>query len=1075
MDDHQPRRPNENGAAPQPAPSYVPEGGVGRIPRSALDALATAIGTLDETGMLLAVNRAWRDLAEAGSGLGQLNAGDNCLACFDRAAADGHPLAGEIASGLRAVIAGKRTSYLHRDVRCTSQENRWFDLAVRKLDDPGAPQFLLSLDDVTERHHALEIMLETDARHRHAERIAKLGHWRLVVPGSEWQTGAIEYSDQAAAILGLPAGQNHDFNDMRRRIHPDDLAHVLDVYKAPNTDGYVVEYRVIRPDGSIVVVQETGEAMTRTADGATLEFGTIQDVTEQRRAADRLRQLNEELERLVAERTAALAERESLLRRAQGLAGIGHYIWRKEDEERQGSNWHKGLDYSWAIADIFGVAPQELAVADQAYIERFVHPDDRAQVEDAYRNHYRERLFNRLPLEYRIVRSDGRVRHVVEIIERISGEGDEVTEALGMIQDITTRKEAELAQRESEARLKAFMDNAPFIMSIKSTDGRMLMINREGAASYESTEEALRGHLTQELIPHESGRAITEMSREVVATGAAVTREIHFPNWSRYHWSLEIEFPIWDARGRMTAIGGFAVDITEQKKAELALRESESRLRAIFDHVPVTLSLSDRSGRYTMLNRRFLEAVGKNEEDVVGRTAAEIFWPEAAAVLDARKAQVMNSLKPVTYEVKVPWSTGTRDLVFTHFPIIDDGALVAVGTISMDLTEQRATEAALQQAQKMELVGQLTGGIAHDFNNLLGAIIGNLDLLALELGGRDHARELLERAVSAAERGASMIQRLLAFSRRQTLSPRLIDVNRQIQEMRPLLEHSLGSGLSIAIRTAAENPYCRIDPVQFEAALLNLAINARDAMPDGGRLVVETANVTMAADAVENPVPGPYVMIVVADNGAGMSRDVLAHAFEPFFTTKPVGKGTGLGLSMVHGFVKQSGGHVHIDSQPGRGTTVGLFIPCVTENDADEEDADMLPAPSERPGRGEKILIVESDPDILACCASALERLGYRCVPAADASEALRELGRHDDIVLVFSGLFLSGGVHGPDLLRQARQDRPGLKALYTSGSGDAERAAEARLPAGDLFIAKPYRLRDLGHLLADILAEPQA
>ncbi|WP_374654646.1 PAS domain S-box protein [Dongia sp.] len=1046
--------------------------------RALFDALPIAVCTVDASGIVRATNRAWERLAEGGGGRVSFHVGDDCFLSLDRSAAKGDTMAGEIAAGLRAVIDGTVEEFLRKDARCLSHPDNWFDISVKALG--GHPRrFLLTLDDVSGRRHALNAIVESEARHRHAERIARLGHWRLVHRDGDWKNGTIDYSEEATAILGLPpGGTTHSFDDMRRLIHPDDLAKVLAAYEAEDSDTYVVEYRVVRADGTVVTVQEAGESVPAPEHGLAFEFGTIQDVTVQRQDADRLRRLNDELEQLAAERTAALAERESQLSRAQALARMGHYTWRKEQERRTDGGWHTGLTYSPAIAAIFGVTLEELIVPDEAYVERFVHPDDRAHVNQAYFTHFREQASHQLPIEYRIVRPDGSVRYVVEIIERLVGDEDNVTGALGTIQDITERKEVELALRESEARLQAFMDNAPFIMSIKDVEGRMQMINREGADSYETTESELCGRLTEELMPDESGRAITAMSRAVIATGGVVSCELELPGRKRYRWSLEIEFPIRGANGDIAAIGGFAVDITERKRTELALRESEARLRAIFDHVPVTLSLSDLDGRYTMVNLRFLEKVGKTEAEVIGHGAVDLFGPGPGGHLNERKAYVMRTLEPLTYEARTPTELGARDCAFTHFPIMDGGALTAVGTISLDLTEQRAAEAALHQAQKMELVGQLTGGLAHDFNNLLGAIVGNLDLLALETEGRPRARELLDRAISATERGAALIQRLLAFSRRQALSPRRIDINRHIQDMRPLLEDSLGGGTHISIRTSADMPCCSVDPTQLEAALLNLAINARDAMPDGGRLIIETANVTMTPDAAASPLPQPYVMIVVSDEGTGMSRDILDHVFEPFFTTKPVGKGTGLGLSTVHGFVKQSGGHVRIDSQLGRGTTVGLFLPCIAER---TERAAMAPARHRavRPrGRDGKILLVAGDGAYLAACASALRQSGFDCLTAATAAEALAALDRNRDVALIFSELLVPGDPGGPgrsglELVGRARRARPNLKALYTSRPGDAAQGGTADLPAGNLLLPWPYSFGDLAELLADLLAEP--
>ncbi|MDY0871304.1 PAS domain S-box protein [Dongia rigui] len=1045
-----------------------------RLAADTLNALPIAVCVVDADGRVLCTNPAWVRLADVDHGRTNFKIGDNCFDHLARVAAAGDTMAAEIAAGLRAVINGESTEFVRKDVRCLSQPHDWFDVLIKAIDGDGPRRCLMMLDDVSERQRALGIISESAARHRHAERIARLGHWRLEHRGDDWRKGCIEYSEEAAAILGLEPGiTNHDFDDIKRRIHPDDLARVLAIYEADHPEGYVVEYRVRRSDGTCLTVQETGESVETGRYASGVEFGTIQDVSAQRQDADRLRRLNDELEQLVAERTAALAERESQLRRAQALAKIGHYTWHHGPSGEQLSDWPQGLNYSQAIADIFGVTPSELVVSDAAYIERFVHPDDRAHVRDSYRQQDEAKLANCPPLEYRILRPDGAVRHVVEIIETVAGGGDDVVQVLGMIQDITASKAAELAQHDSEARLQAFLDNAPFIMSIKDVEGRLLMINREGAESYEVPQENLHGHLTEELLPDAAGRTITAMSREVMATGRVVTKEVQLPTYERYHWSLEIEFPIRDSAGRINAIGGFAVDISEQKKAELALRESEARLRAIFDHVPVTLSLSNPAGRYTMINRRFLDKVGKGEDEVIGHTAEEVFGPDGARLLVERKAQVQRTLASVTYEARTPTEMGARDCAFTHFPIIDDGVLTAIGTISLDLTEQRTAEAALQQAQKMELVGQLTGGLAHDFNNLLGAIIGNLDLLALDIK-EERGRTILQRAVSAAERGASLIHRLLAFSRRQTLSPRLVDVNRQIQEMRPLLEHSLGSGLTIVVRGSAHYAFARVDPVQLEAALLNLAINARDAMPDGGRLVIETANVTMAVRDLSGNEPGSYIMIVVSDQGTGMTPEVLEKSIEPFFTTKPVGKGTGLGLSMVHGFVKQSGGNIHIDSQVGRGTTVGLFLPCANEG-AEEADWESDASVALRRGKGEKILFVGRGGPVQSECMATLQKLGYACLVAGDANMALLALSENADIKLLITDMLLPGSMHGADLSGAARRSQDGLRVLQLAGLSDAEARLESSLPPDDLLLTMPFRARDLLALVTDLMSEVPA
>jgi PAS domain S-box-containing protein len=1052
-----------------PAEQYRPEDGRAEIPPfsgSVLDALGICIATLSQSGTILAVNRAWRRLAAQGRGLGQVSIGDNYLIICDQAAAAGHPVAGEVARGIRAVMAGNTDLFLREFLPCMSSENCWFDLRVAVIEGDTAEKFLVSLEDSSQRHRALDAVRESVARHEHAERIARLGHWRLVYNGGDWTNGAIVYSEQARVILGLDRELSaHTLEDIRNLIHPEDRAKVFAAYEAP-TNSYVVDYRIIRPDGALITIQETGESVYDPDGNISIEFGTIQDITEQRRDADQLRLLNEELEALVSERTATLTERESQLRRAQALAQIGHYTWHKARETYAGGSWQTGLSYSPAAAAIFGVMPEELAVGDEDYVARFVHPDDRAFVLHAYQNTFLERLRKHLPLEYRIVRPDQSVRHVVEIIEQKAGDEENLIAALGMIQDITARKETELALRESETRMQAFMDNAPFIMSTKDTAGRLTMINREGVRSYEESTDRIFGHRTDELLPNSAGFAIAEMSREVLATGNAVAREVELPGRTRYQWSLEIEFPIRDAADRIVSIGGFAVDITEQKKAELALRESEARLRAIFDHAPITLSLRDLDGRYVMVNDRLLEALDRPQDQVIGHRMQDFYPPETALAITERIQRVIHNRQSETYEAHLSIGDAEVDALITQFPITNSaGDLTGVGSISLDITKQRAAEAALQQAQKMEVVGQLTGGIAHDFNNLLGAIIGNLDLLAQRLGQDHRSHELLNRVIAAADSGASLIQRLLAFSRRQTLQPRLLDVNKQVEGMRLLVHHTLPPGVSVAVQATARHSRVRVDPVQLETALLNLVINASDAMPEGGVVTISTEDSVKSQEDGQATPPENYLAIAVRDTGTGMSRATLARVFEPFFTTKPVGKGTGLGLSMVHGFVTQSGGMVKIDSAPGKGTMVTILLPVSDDaGDAAMADSEARPADAAHPAT---IMVVDDDLDLRAFMELALNRLGYRCLMASDADSALRLFAEDPEIGLILTDVNLPGGKSGVDLALAARACRPAARVIYISGSPDMDGRANASLVSGDSFLQKPFHIDELGRTIA--------
>ncbi len=408
------------------------------------------------------------------------------------------------------------------------------------------------------------------------------------------------------------------------------------------------------------------------------------------------------------------------------------------------------------------------------------------------------------------------------------------------------------------------------------------------------------------------------------------------------------------------------------------------------------------------------------------------------------------------------------------------GALMAMLNQTAQSLEQQRTAIAelhtrLQQSQRMEAVGQLTGGIAHDFNNLLTVVMGNTELL-LECKDVDAQQRMLATQIAnAAQRGAELTQRLLAFARKQALDPKAVDVNQLAADLDPMLRRTLGEHIEINLVRAGGLWPALVDPGQLENALLNLCLNARDAMPTGGRLTLETANVRLDAEYAarhSEVVAGQYVMLAVSDTGQGIAADLLPRVFEPFYTTKPKGKGTGLGLSMVYGFAKQSGGHVGIYSEPAQGTTVKLYLPrhgggggaCVAQPQASPGVA----------GGSETILLVEDDDAVRSYAGAALRSFGYRVVEAADGPSALALVGQREDLDLLFTDVVMPGGMNGRALADAARQLRPGLRVLYTSGYTEDAIVHHGRLDPGAHLLGKPYRRSDLGRAIRAAL-EPAA
>jgi len=395
-------------------------------------------------------------------------------------------------------------------------------------------------------------------------------------------------------------------------------------------------------------------------------------------------------------------------------------------------------------------------------------------------------------------------------------------------------------------------------------------------------------------------------------------------------------------------------------------------------------------------------------------------------------------------------------------------------TAVIDASARKAIERQLQHAQKMEAVGNLTGGLAHDFNNLLTIIIGNLDLLQEEISDRS-ARDKLTTILEASERGAALTRQMLAFSRRQPLQPKRLDCNRLVTTTAQLLRRTLGESIRVEVRTAAGLGEALADEAQLESALVNIAINARDAMPEGGSLIIETrAGRIDADDVAQHPDtrPGDYVVIEISDTGTGMADEVRERVFEPFYTTKAPGKGTGLGLSMVYGFVKQSGGHITLYSEVGKGTTFRLYLPRATADQRPASSDRDAPKPQAAGAADKVILAVDDNALVRATVVARLTGLGYRVLEADGPAAALAQLERQQPIDLLFTDIVMPGGMSGKQLATIARTRNPKLRVLFTSGFPGSLLSGGSELDAGDRLLSKPYRARDLARAVSEALAD---
>ncbi|THF63961.1 PAS domain S-box protein [Pseudothauera nasutitermitis] len=488
-----------------------------------------------------------------------------------------------------------------------------------------------------------------------------------------------------------------------------------------------------------------------------------------------------------------------------------------------------------------------------------------------------------------------------------------------------------------------------------------------------------------------------------------------------------------------------------------ALRLSEERMRLILDAIPAMIAHIDAGQRYLFANRAYAEWFGETKQGIVGRSIAEMFGAEAYATIRAHLEQAEQGER-VSYEYARKNAEGrtvhARSVVVPDVSL--EGGFKGYFVLSIDITEQKASQAALIQAQKMEAIGQLTGGLAHDFNNLLSIIIGNLAALKERQPAGGDPGEYLDPALHAARRGAELIKRLLTFARGQTLEPRAVEVGALVLNMSQLLTRTLTENVQVSTRLPEQPLHAFVDPHQLENALLNLAINARDAMPAGGelRIAVMPRHIPDSLSMlVELPV-GDYVQFDVTDTGCGIQPEALARVFEPFFTTKPFGHGSGLGLSMVYGFVRQSGGNIRVRSTPGTGTTVTFVLPQ-TGTPADEP-AEPVAQPPARVRHSGPVLLVEDEAEVRRIIRLQLTELGYPVIEAPDGREALALLENVADIAFLVSDTVMPGGLDGRELAARARALRPALPILLITGyarDGHSGESAEPDVPV----LRKPF------------------
>ena len=582
---------------------------------------------------------------------------------------------------------------------------------------------------------------------------------------------------------------------------------------------------------------------------------------------------------------------------------------------------------------------------------------------------------------------------------------------------------------------------------------------------------------------HAEPRVFTERAEQIVSALAAQAA-VAIDNVRLYQTGQQEIAARRRAESELRALNETLEQRAEERARELALsltrlEETERRFRLLVEGVTdYAIYMLDPEGRIVNWNPGAERIKGYASKEVIGRHFSDFYTPEDRE--NQLPAQALATAERTGKYETEGWRVRKNDTRFWAGAVINAirgsrGELVGFAKITRDLTERRAADERARQAQKMEGIGQITGGVAHDFNNLLTIIVGNLETLLRNLNDpalpKDRLRRSADNAMKGARRAESLTQRLLAFSRQQPLDPKPIDLGRLVTGMSDLLRRTLGEQVTVETVLSGGVWRAHADPNQLELAILNLAVNARDAMPSGGKLTLETANVHLdekyAAGQVE-VLPGQYVMLAVTDTGFGMPPDVVARAFDPFFTTKEIGHGTGLGLSQVYGFVKQSRGHVKIYSEAGEGTTIKIYLPRVHAAAATGEVD--VPETVARGAANELILVVEDDEDVRNYSCETVRELGYQVLEAENGRAALELLERHPSVRILFTDIGLPGGMNGRQLADEATKRKPGLRVLFTTAYARNAIVHDGRLDPGVELITKPYTQAALASKLRDMI-----
>jgi PAS domain S-box-containing protein len=960
----------------------------------------------------------------------------------------GHPIEVLLPDQFRKAHARHRVSYFSTPY--TRPMGTDLDLIGRRKDGSEFPvditlsplkteQGLLVISvvrDITERKRTEEALRESEEKYRTIIQNIEDGYYEVDIAGN-----FTFFNDSLCRILGYPPGKLMGVNNRQYA----DAETSKQVYQAFNKvfrteqPRQEFDWPIIRKDGTKRYI-DTSIHLIRDAAGKPIGFrGIVRDITERKQAEEALR--------LSEERFSKAFNASPVIVTVSSLAE-GRF-----------------LNVNDSFLRTTGFRRKEVIGRTSLELNLWPEPGDRAKLYQVVQEHGSA---HNLELNFRM--KSGEMR-----LLRYSAETITVAQEpclLVVAEDITERKRAEEALRESEERFRSMFEATAIGVAVADMNGRLVESNRRLQELLGYSGEELHRMVFTEFTHPDDATADMELFKELIAG-------------KRDHYQMEKRYIRKDGRvvrGRLTvslmrSAGNepqFAIamveDITERKRAEEALRQSEAEYRSLIQGAAYGIYRSTAEGKFLDVNPALVAMLGYDSEAelLAANLATEIYRdPGERARVVAQYLERWDGL-----EVEWKRKDGAPITVRLSGRAVRDaqGKLAYFEGIAENVTEQRLLEAQLRQAQKMEAVGRLAGGVAHDFNNLLMVMRGYTELLLGRLGANDPLRRNAEEIQKAADRATSLTQQLLAFSRKQVMQPKIFDLNAVVSDTEKMLRRLIGEDIELATLLGAELGRVKADPGQIEQVILNLAVNARDAMPQGGQLVMETANVELTqAFARQHPgvTPGPHVMLAMSDTGVGMDAETQALIFEPFFTTKEKGKGTGLGLATVYGIVKQSGGYIWVYSEAGQGTTFEIYLPRVEDAvTADQEEH----AVSQPPSGSETVLLVEDEEPVRKLAREFLENSGYTVLEAEGPARALQLSDQHRGPIHLMVTDVIMPHMSGHELAQQMASVRPEMKVLYISGYTD-DALGQYGVPTQDsFFLQKPFSLDTLARKMRTLL-----